>query len=97
MDILPIIIFQSWLPFSLTMPACLFLEKDFLVNFSLSKVEIIDSCSKRQWKKKKKPQYVWNRYFNCGNVQPSEEFELTANSLWAHIKTHSKLILRPLI
>ena len=30
-------------------------------------------------------------------LQPSEEFELTANSLWAHLKTHGKLILKTLI
>ena len=28
---------------------------------------------------------------------PSEEFELTANTLQAHMKTHNKLILKPLI
>ena len=28
---------------------------------------------------------------------PSEEFELTANTLWAHMKTHGKLVLKPLI
>ena len=28
---------------------------------------------------------------------PSEEFELTANTRWAHMKTHGKLILKPLI
>ena len=28
---------------------------------------------------------------------PSEEFELTANTLQAHMKTHGKLILKPLI
>ena len=29
--------------------------------------------------------------------EPSEEFELTANTLRAHMKTHVKLILKPLI
>ena len=28
---------------------------------------------------------------------PSEEFELTANTLQAHMKPHGKLILKPLI
>ena len=28
--------------------------------------------------------------------QPSEEFELTANTLQAHMKPHGKLILKPL-
>ena len=29
--------------------------------------------------------------------RPSEEFELTANTLQAHMKPHGKLILKPLI
>ena len=29
-------------------------------------------------------------------VEPSDEFELTANSLGVHIETHGKLILRTL-
>ena len=28
---------------------------------------------------------------------PSEEFELTDNTVWAHMKTNGKLFLKPLI
>ena len=35
-------------------------------------------------------------FFLSGNELPSEELELTANSLRAHIVTHGKLFLRTL-
>ena len=35
--------------------------------------------------------------FLCTKNLPSEEFELIANSLIAHIETHRKLILRHLV
>ena len=37
---------------------------------------------------------LYERKLHC---QPSEEFELTANTLWVHKITHGKLILKPLI
>ena len=37
------------------------------------------------------------RWMDVLEIYPSEEFEVTANPLLAHLKTHGKLILKPLI
>ena len=37
------------------------------------------------------------KFLEIHQEYPSEEFEFTANTLQAHMKTHSKLILKPLI
>ena len=46
-----------------------------------------------------KPCPILGSFLNIKHIrsdQPSEEFELTANSLETHIETHGKLILRTL-
>ena len=48
------------------------------------------------------PNWQADPLWNHGSLRetfslPSEESELTANMLWAHMKTHGKLILKPLI
>ena len=39
----------------------------------------------------------WGGAILANSIPPSEEFEFTANTLQAHMKTHCKLILKPLI